>query len=81
MLSIDSPEVEIIMDSGGKLHHTCEFAKDQDTRENLRAIVRRIERTRTQAGRANPDEALNNWEGLVNGRWSIVDRFDTDEHR
>ncbi len=56
------------MDSGGKLHHTCEFAKDQDTRENLRAIVRRIERTRTQAGRANPDEALNNWEGLVNGR-------------
>jgi DNA-binding NarL/FixJ family response regulator len=79
--SIDSPEVEAILDSGGTLHHAQSFAKDQDARENLRAIVRRIERTRTQAGRADPDEALSNWEGLVNGRWSIVDRFDTDGRR
>ncbi|CAE6507054.1 Regulatory protein, luxR family [Nitrosomonas nitrosa] len=79
--SIDSPEVEAILDSGGTLHHARSPAKDQDVRENLRAIVRRIERTRTHAGRADPDEALSNWEGLVNGRWSIVDRFDTDGRR
>lgn len=79
--SIDSPEVEAILDSGGTLHHARSPAKDQDVRENLRAIVRRIERTRTHTGRADPDEALSNWEGLVNGRWSIVDRFDTDGRR
>ena len=79
--SIDSPEVEAILDSGGRLHHAQESAKDQDIREKLRAVVRRIEQSRTQAGRQNADAALNNWEGLVNGRWSIVDRFDSDGRR
>lgn len=79
--AIDSPEVEAIMDSGGRLHHAKESAKDQDIRENLHAIVRRIEQSRTQAGRENADVALNNWEGLVNGRWSIIDRFDSDGRR
>ncbi len=79
--AIDSLEVEAILDSGGRLHHAHESAKDQDIRENLRTIVRRIEQSRTQAGRENADAALNNWEGLVNGRWSIVDRFDSDGRR
>lgn len=80
-LSIDSPEVEAILDSGGVIHDARGPAKHQEVRENFREIIRRIERARTQAGRENVDEALNNWEGLVSGRWSMVDRFDSDGRR
>ena len=41
----------------------------------------RIERARTAQGRSDPDAAMESWEGLVDGRWSLVDRFDTDGKR
>ncbi|SFE35103.1 helix-turn-helix transcriptional regulator [Nitrosomonas sp. Nm166] len=80
-LSIDSPEVEAILDSGGTIQDARGPAKDHDVRDKLREVVRYIERSRTQVGRENVDEALNNWEGLVSGRWSMVDRFDSDGRR
>lgn len=80
-LSIESPEVEAVLDSGGTVHDARGLAKHQEIRDNFREIVRRIERSRTRAGRENVDEALNNWEGLVSGRWSMVDRFDSDGRR
>ena len=36
-------------------------------------MVRRIDRARTRAGREDVDAALGMWEGLVDGRWSLVD--------
>jgi DNA-binding NarL/FixJ family response regulator len=80
-LMLDSPEVEAVLDSGGTLHDARGPAKDNDARENLREIVRRIERTRTYEGRSDADTALSSWEGLVSGRWSMVDRFDNDGRR
>jgi len=56
-------------------------AVEKDSRENLREAVRCIEQARTQAGRSEPDDALDNWEALVDGRWSLVDRFDHDGKR
>jgi DNA-binding NarL/FixJ family response regulator len=47
----------------------------------LREAVRRIESARTAQGRSDPDAAMESWEGLVDGRWSLVDRFDTDGKR
>jgi DNA-binding CsgD family transcriptional regulator len=78
---LDSPEVEAVLDSAGILHDARGPAKNKDARENLREIVRRIERSRTHAGRTDADTALSNWEGLVGGRWSMVDRFDNDGRR
>jgi DNA-binding NarL/FixJ family response regulator len=43
--------------------------------------VLRIEQARALAGRSEPDIALDNWEALVEGRWSLVDRFDNDGKR
>jgi DNA-binding CsgD family transcriptional regulator len=80
-LSVDSPEVEAVLDSGGGLHDARGLAKENDAREKLRNTVRHIERSRTHAGRTDVDEALGNWEGLVSGRWSILDRFDSDGRR
>lgn len=71
-LSLDSPKVEAVLESNGAVYDAKGIAKDADARETLRAIVRRLERSRTAAGRENVDEALGNWEGLVSGRWLIA---------
>jgi DNA-binding CsgD family transcriptional regulator len=80
-LSLDADPVEAVLDSSGNLHDARARATEADARENLREAVRRIERARTLAGRDEADAALDNWHGLVDGRWSLVDRFDTDGKR
>lgn len=80
-LSFDAASVEAILDSGGKLHNATEMTAAPWARERLRNAVRCIERARTIAGRNDPDTALDAWEGLVAGRWSMIDRFDTDGKR
>ena len=79
--SYDSEAVEAIFDSDGKEHDLRHTAKGRSVRDMLRETVQRIDRLRTQAGRKNPDEAIQRWEGLVDGRWSLVDRFDSDGRR
>jgi DNA-binding CsgD family transcriptional regulator len=39
-----------------------------------------IDRARSTA-RGNEDEALNLWQGLVAGRWSLIEQFDSDGRR
>ncbi|WP_447969068.1 LuxR C-terminal-related transcriptional regulator [Nitrospira sp. M1] len=79
--SFDSASVEAIFDPAGKEYDLRHTAKERSVCETLRETVRRIDRVRTRAGRHDPDEALQKWEGLVEGRWSLVDRFDTDGRR
>jgi len=43
--------------------------------------VCRIEKIRTKSGRSDPDAAMSAWEGLIQGRWSLIDHFDTDNRR
>jgi DNA-binding NarL/FixJ family response regulator len=80
-LMLDSPEIEAVLDPGGSLYDARGPAKDNGAREKLREIVRGIERSRTHAGRTDADMALSSWEGLVSGRWSMVERFDSDGRR
>ncbi|GJL57115.1 MAG: hypothetical protein NPIRA02_42470 [Nitrospirales bacterium] len=79
--SFDSASVEAIFDPAGKEYDLRQTATERSVRETLRETVRRIDRVRTRDGRNDPDEALQKWEGLVDGRWSLVDRFDTDGRR
>lgn len=80
-LSPDALPVEAVLDSGGRMHDGQGPAINKDARENLRKAARRIDRARTRAGRSEPDTALDVWEALVDGRWSLVDRFDSDGKR
>ena len=80
-IGLESPQIEAILDSGGTMHDGRTEATATLARDNLREAVRRIERTRTTAGRSDPDAAMDQWEGLVDGRWSLADRFDTDGRR
>jgi DNA-binding CsgD family transcriptional regulator len=81
-LAPEAMPVEAVLDPAGKVHHAeGPAARARDLRDRLREVIRRIERTRTSAGRSDADRALDNWEGLVHGRWSMVDRFDADGRR
>jgi DNA-binding NarL/FixJ family response regulator len=80
-LSPDTLPIEAVLDSQGRMHDGQGSATHKDSRENLREAVLRIEQARTLAGRSEPDIALDNWEALVEGRWSLVDRFDSDGKR
>jgi DNA-binding CsgD family transcriptional regulator len=80
-LPLDSAPVEAVLDSGGRVQHARAGAASVGARELLREAVRPIEKARTTEGRRDPDAAMDSWEGLVDGRWSLVDRFDTDGKR
>ena len=80
-LALDAAPVEAIFDGGGKLHDARDGAAARTARETLRQAVRQVDQARTAVGRRDADAALEAWEGLVRGRWSLVDRFDSDGRR
>ena len=50
-------------------------------RATIRQAAIRLDRARGRLRTSDPDEALHVWKGLVRGRWSLVDWFDTDGRR
>ncbi len=70
-----------ILDPGGNLVHTEGQSYDDSSRSALEQATRNIDRARTTGVREDPTEALPLWEGLVEGRWSLVDRWDSDGRR
>lgn len=65
----------------GKLVDARGEAKSGSAREALIDATRRIERARTAATRDDPEHVLELWKGLVSGRWSLVDKWDSDGRR
>jgi DNA-binding NarL/FixJ family response regulator len=80
-LNLNSERVEAIMTPDGKVQHAREASKPASARERLRDAVRDSDRARMKKQRNDPDGALDLWEGLVRGRWSLVDHFDSDQRR
>jgi DNA-binding CsgD family transcriptional regulator len=76
-----TPEPEAVLEPSGKLQHAEGTAREPDNRDRLRAAVLGIERARSSLRRRDPEEALELWRGLVAGRWSLVDVFDSDGRR
>ncbi|MEZ4230350.1 MAG: helix-turn-helix transcriptional regulator [Polyangiaceae bacterium] len=68
-----------VIEPGGRVID-LKHASVSSLRERLRFAVRQIDRARCTANRAQP-EALGLWQGLVEGRWSLVDHFDSDGRR
>ncbi len=63
----------------GKVHEATGAARDHLGALSLRA--RAIESARTRKGRSDVDSALSLWQGLIAGRWSLIERFDHDGRR
>ena len=56
-------------------------AQDGSTGEFIREAARLIDTARGRMRRTDPDHALEIWKALVDGRWSMVDWFDSDGRR
>jgi len=72
-------EPDAIFESTGKLAHV--ERGHEDALLSLRDRVVRVERARTRASRANPDEVLTAWRALVAGKYTLLGRFDSDGRR
>lgn len=70
---------EAILDPSGKVQHADGPAKSARARESLREAARGVERAR--GGEEAPGHALDLWQAMTSGRWTVVDRFDHDGRR
>jgi DNA-binding NarL/FixJ family response regulator len=69
-----------VLDASSKVVHADGDARDEDVRLVLEQRARAIDRARTtKSGR--DEHALEVWQGLISGRWSLVERFDSDGKR
>ena len=58
-----------------------EEVRDSKSTGSLRDAAVRIDRARGALRKEDPDTALEAWRALVQGRWSMVDWFDSDGRR
>jgi DNA-binding CsgD family transcriptional regulator len=71
---------DAVLSPSGSIAHAELPAQSPRARESLRQAAKAIDRARSKA-RSNEDEALDLWQGLVAGGWSLVDQFDSDGRR
>ncbi len=72
---------EGVFEPDGRVRELRGRARTGSARDALRHAVAAVDRVRTSTGRSDPEEGLARWQGLVSGRWSLVDRFDSDGRR
>lgn len=69
-----------VLDADAKVVHAEGDARDDDARQALEQRAREIDRARTRKS-GRDEHALEVWQGLISGRWSLVERFDSDGKR
>jgi DNA-binding CsgD family transcriptional regulator len=70
---------DAVLEAGGRCVHAAGEARCRGAREALSTALRAIDRARGR--RLDPAEALELWQALVSGRWSLVDWLDADGRR
>ncbi len=73
--------VDAVLTPDGKTVHAEGEARAGTARDALRAAVVAFDGAHARRGTRDPDAAVEAWAALVAGRWSIVERFDTDGRR
>jgi DNA-binding CsgD family transcriptional regulator len=72
---------DALLDASGRVHDAHGAAETLDARQALRDAVLSMERARGPLRHRDGEQALDLWQGLVAGRWSLVDRWDSDGKR
>jgi DNA-binding NarL/FixJ family response regulator len=69
------------MASDGTLLHARGAAREAGARSALRDAARRIDKARCRNSQGRDENPLALWRGLVDGKWSLVERFESDGRR
>lgn len=78
--AVQAPSDGAVLSGAGEVLHAEGDARTSAARRELRETARRIDSARSKrSGRG--EEALAVWQGLVDGRWSLVEAFDADGKR
>jgi DNA-binding CsgD family transcriptional regulator len=74
-------EAEAVIDPSRGVVHAEGEAQKPHRRGLLEAAARSVDAERTRRGSRDPDAALAFWQGLVDGRWSLIEQFESDGRR
>jgi len=77
----ESERTEAVLDPGGTVRHAVGPAETLEARQSLTLAVQHMERARGRLRRTSPEEAMEIWRGLVDGRWSLVDHHESSGRR
>ncbi len=80
-IRLDPDHTDAVLAPDGAVIHATGEATESDLQEKLREAARRVDRARGRQRREAPEEALDAWRGLVDGRWSLLDHFESDGRR
>lgn len=72
---------EAVLDASGKVVDASGQARSERARDHLRVAALAIDKARGRLARERPEEATALWQGLIGGRWSIIEVTDTDARR
>lgn len=70
---------EAVLSSPQRIEHAVGVAESKGAREVLKSALARIDEARAE--RSDAWRAVDLWQGLVAGRWSIVEHFERDGRR
>lgn len=79
--SVNAHGPDAILTPDGRCVHAEASAQRRDCREALRSAAKAVDSARGRTRREDPDAALGLWQGLCDGQWSLVDRFESDGKR
>jgi DNA-binding NarL/FixJ family response regulator len=80
--SHSSAPAQAVVDPSGRVIDATDDARDATAREALRRAAIAVDRARARMLRGGADgETLAEWHALVEGRWSLLDRFESDGRR
>jgi len=78
--TLDDPAIEAIFDPDGRTQRTAGMARMPNALDRLREFVRARARAPLPADEG-PGAPGSAWQAVIAGRWSLVDRFDSDGRR
>ena len=81
MAPVEGITPEAVLHPDGRVAHAVGPATSRSARDRLSTAARAMDRARGPLRRRDPDEAVEIWRGLVAGRWSLIDHFDSDGRR
>jgi len=72
---------EAVLDASGRIEHATGGAEPQAARQSLREAALAMDRARGRRRHREPERAVEEWKGLVAGRWTLLDHFESDGRR
>jgi DNA-binding CsgD family transcriptional regulator len=72
---------DAVCEPDGRVTHAANEATEDDARVSLHDAVKAIDRARSKLRKDDPQEAVDIWQGLVSGTWTLVEHFESDGRR